>query len=61
MEFRIVGPISNVEVIAAGAESETSGASSESIGEDYLYSKKRFVQIDVPATVKASIRRFATA
>lgn len=26
-------------------------------GEDYLYSKKRFVPIDVPATVKASIRR----
>lgn len=30
-------------------------------GEDYLYSKKRFVPIEVPATVKASIRRFAAA
>jgi hypothetical protein len=30
-------------------------------GEDYLYSKKRFVPIEVPATVKASIRKHAAA
>jgi hypothetical protein len=30
-------------------------------GEDYLYSRKRFVPIDVPATVKASIRRHPAA
>lgn len=30
-------------------------------GEDYLYAKKRFVPIDVPAIVKASIRRHAAA
>jgi hypothetical protein len=30
-------------------------------GEDYLYSKKRCVPIEVPATVKASIRRYAAA
>lgn len=30
-------------------------------GEDYLYSKKRFVPIEVPATVKASIRRCTAA
>ena len=28
-------------------------------GEDYIYSKTRFVRIDVPATVKASIRKHA--
>ena len=30
-------------------------------GEDYLYSKKRFVPIEVPATVKASIRKHVAA
>lgn len=30
-------------------------------GEDYLYSKRRFVAIEVPATVKASIRRYVAA
>ena len=30
-------------------------------GEDYLYSRKRFVPIEVPATVKASIRKRAAA
>ena len=30
-------------------------------GEDYLYSKVRFVPIEVPATVKASIRKHAAA
>jgi hypothetical protein len=30
-------------------------------GEDYLYSKRRFVPIEVPATVRASIRRHAAA
>jgi hypothetical protein len=30
-------------------------------GEDYLYSKRRFVHIDVPAAVKASIRKHAAA
>jgi hypothetical protein len=30
-------------------------------GEDYLYPKKRFVPIDVPAPVKSSVRRYAAA
>jgi hypothetical protein len=30
-------------------------------GEDYLYSKKRFVPVEVPATVQASIRKHAAA
>ena len=30
-------------------------------GEDYLYRKRRFVQINVPATVRASIRKHAAA
>ena len=30
-------------------------------GEDYLYSKKRFVAINLPATLKASIRKNSAA
>ena len=30
-------------------------------GEDYLYSKKRFVPIEVPARLKASIRKHVAA
>jgi len=30
-------------------------------GEDYLYAKTRFVPIDVPATVRASIRKHIAA
>ncbi len=30
-------------------------------GEDYIYSRRRFVPIEVPATVRASIRRHAAA
>ena len=29
--------------------------------EDYLYSKKRFVPIELPATVKASVRKSSAA
>jgi hypothetical protein len=30
-------------------------------GEDYLYSRKRFVRLEVPATVRASVRKASAA
>ena len=52
-----------IYLTVADADAESAGdvRIMDESGEDYLYSKTRFVQINVPATVKASIRKNAAA